>query len=139
MAEQDTIDWLMVWVRGAGLGEHATPSPGQFLRRLATAAYDTFDQVMARRITSERIDQQLTELRVEVARAAIASLPDPLVERYQDDDPDLRLAVMTVIFLWTLDASDALLLPRENLDVWRYRLNWTTAQARDIEVRAAAV
>ena len=45
------MDWLLVWVDGAGCGRHTSADPTRFIHRLAEVSYHVFDVICAERIT----------------------------------------------------------------------------------------
>lgn len=127
--DHDTIEWLMVWIRAAGCGNHVPTDPAPFLHRLTAAARHVMDTVLERRISTPELGARLDELNAELARSVILSLPDPLLDRWSDHDPMMRLAVLCAIYIWILHASDALVLPRGNVGIWRYHLAMTQHEA----------
>ena len=131
------MEWLMVWVRSAGCGQHTTAAPRPFLERLAAAGRNEVDTEVPARITGPVLGGQLDALNGELTEAVFGSLPDPLLARWVDGDPIVRLAALCAIYLWILYAVDALTLPRGNVEVWRYHLLSTGEDAR--EALAAAV
>lgn len=131
-----TIDWLMVWVHAAGCGQHTTAEAHVFLQRLLAVAHEVMSTEVHARITPEQAGQ-LEALNEELTREVFGSLPDSLVARWQDKDPNVQMAVLCALYLWILYALDALTLPRGNVQVWRYHLLSTADDARD--VLAAAV
>ncbi len=136
MHDDGTIDWLMVWVRAAGCGEHVPADPVPFLHRLTAAARHVMDTFLERRITTPELGEHLAQLNEELARTIMLSLPEPLLERWQDHDPMVRLAVLCALYIWILHASDALVLPRGSVGVWRYQLAMTRDEALDALARA---
>lgn len=126
-----TIDWLMVWVHAAGCGQHTTTEARVFLQRLVAVAAEVMNTEVHARITPDQADQ-LDALNEELTHEVFGSLPDSLVARWQDGDPNVQMAVLCALYLWILYATDALTLPRGNVQVWRYHLLSTAADARAV-------
>jgi hypothetical protein len=119
------MDWLLVWVDGAGCGRHTSADPTRFIHRLAEVSYHVFDVICAERITDPVLVEQLEALYRDITEALIASMPDRMVTLFQDKHADgmTQLAILSATYLWMLSATDSLTLPhRPNLGSWRYRL-----------------
>jgi hypothetical protein len=67
MTDQDTIDWLSVWVNGVGLGERTIQIPHQFMVQLVGKCREVLDRVLAERITTQELSDDLADLQSEVS------------------------------------------------------------------------
>jgi hypothetical protein len=139
MTDQDTIDWLSVWVNGVGLGERTIQIPHQFMVQLVGKCRDVLDRVLAERITTQELSDDLADLQSEAACTILGSLSPELWARYDANDQGVRLAALAAISLWILAATDALILNHGDMSLWRYQLAWTQSQALELFDRQPAI
>ena len=85
------MDWLLVWVDGAGCGRHTSADPTRFIHRLAEVSYHVFDVICAERITDPVLVEQLEALyREAVAIQCAIRTPDFRTRHVPADDGNHR-------------------------------------------------